>query len=82
MIARIFKPAFNIRRSLVVLGAVVGGLVFPAVSMATTYQIKTTAIHKGSQGFKLTLAIHQGIPTGYGGRYPNSVAGILFKHTL
>lgn len=81
MIARIFEPAFNIRRSLVVLGAVVGGLVFPAVSMATTYQIKTTAINKGSQGFKLTLAIHQGQPTGYGGRYPNSVAGILFKHT-
>lgn len=91
MIARIFKPAFDIRRSLVVLGAVVGGLVFPAVSMAAghvpcstpktaTCQIKTTSIHKGSQGFEFTLAIHQGIPTGYGGRYPNSADGILFKH--
>src|SRR5690242_15609541 len=57
-----------------------GGLVFPATSLATTDQIKTQAINKGP-GFKLTLAIHQGQPTGYGGRYPNSVAGVLFKHT-
>jgi hypothetical protein len=92
MIARIFKTRFTVRRSLVVLGAMVGGLVFPAASMAATKpvpcskpktgtcQIKTTPIHKGSKGFQLTLAIHQGQPTGYGGRYPNSVQGILFKH--
>ena len=80
MIARIFRPAFTIRRSLVVLGAVVGGLVFPAVSMAVTAQIKTTPIHKGNQGFLFTLWIKQGGPTGYGGRYPNSVQGILFRH--
>jgi hypothetical protein len=57
-----------------------GGLVFPATSLATTDQIKTKPINKGP-GFHLTLAIHQGQPTGYGGRYPNSVAGVLFKHT-
>jgi hypothetical protein len=71
---------FTLRRSLLVLGTGVLGLVFPAASMAVTYQIKTTPIHKGSQGFELTLKIDQGIPTGYGGRYPNSVQGILFKH--
>src|SRR5438270_10339284 len=78
MIARIFRPAFTVRRSLVVLGAVVGGLVFPAASMAVTAQIKTTPIHKG--GFLFTLWIKQGAPLGYGARNPNSVQGILFRH--
>lgn len=92
MIARIFKPTFTIRRTLVVLGAVAGGLVFPAASMAAkhvpcstpktaTCQIKTTPIHKGGKGFQFTLFFHQGQPTGYGGRYPNSIQGILFKHS-
>jgi hypothetical protein len=81
MIARIFRSTFTTRRSFLVLGTVVVGLAFPAASMGTTDQIKTTPIHKGSQGFQLTLAIHQGVPTGYGGRYPNSVAVILFRHT-
>lgn len=81
MIARIFKPTFNIRRSLVVLGAVVSGLVFPAVSTATTYQVTTAPIHKGKHGFMLSLDFRQGIPTGYGGRYPNSIAGILVKRS-
>ncbi|HZO77766.1 MAG TPA: hypothetical protein VFB39_06955 [Solirubrobacteraceae bacterium] len=91
MIARIFKPTFTIRRTSVVLGITVGGLVFPAASMAATHvpcstpksatcQIKTTPIHKGSKGFQFTLFFHQGQPTGYGGRYPNSIQGILFKH--
>jgi hypothetical protein len=80
MIARIFKPAFTVRRSLVVLGAVVGGLVFPAASMAITAQIKTTPIHKTNQGFLFTLWIKQGGSTGYGARNPNSVSAVLFRH--
>jgi hypothetical protein len=80
MIARIFRPVFTVRRSLVVLGAVVGGLVFPAASMAITAQIKTAPIHKTNQGFLFTLWIKQGGPTGYGARNPNSVSGILFRH--
>lgn len=77
MIVRIFRPAFTVRRSLVVLGAVVGGLVFPAISTATPYQITTSPIHKGSKGFMLSLNFRE-IPTGYGARYI-SLAGILAK---
>lgn len=80
MIARIFRPAFTARRSLLVVGTVFAGLVFPAASMAATDQIKTTPIHKGSKGFELTLFFKEGMPTGYGGRFQNSVAAILFKH--
>jgi hypothetical protein len=80
MMARIFKSAFTVRRSSLVLGALVGGLVFPAASMAITYQIKTTPIHKGNQGFLFTLWIKQGGRAPYGGRNPNLVEAILFKH--
>jgi hypothetical protein len=80
MVARILRPVFTVRRSLVVLVAVGGGLVFPAASMAVTAQIKTTPIHKTSKGFMFTLLIQQGQPTGYGTRYPNSVQAILFRH--
>lgn len=58
-----------------------GGLAFPAASMAVTAQIKTTPIHKGSQGFQLTLWLKQGTPAPYGGRNPTVVQGILFKHS-
>lgn len=103
MIARIFRPAFTARRSLLVVGTVLAGLVFPAASMGgadhaaahrlppcaphpghrlvATCQIKTTPIHKGSKGFDLTVFFKEGALTGYGGRFANSVAGILFKHT-
>jgi hypothetical protein len=91
MIARIFRPAFTVRRSLVVLGAVVGGLIFPAASMAVTRlpcskkshvtcQIKTTPIHKGNKGFLFTAFIQQGSPAAYGGRNPTVIQNILFKH--
>jgi hypothetical protein len=55
MIARIFRSTFTTRKSLLVLGTVVVGLALPAASMGATDQIKTTPIHKGSQGFQLTL---------------------------
>jgi hypothetical protein len=80
LLVRIFRQAFTVRRSLVVLGAVVGGLAFPAASMAVTAQIKTTPIHKGNQGFQFTLWLKQGTPAPYGGRNPTVVQGILFRH--
>lgn len=52
----------------------------PGTHPNPTCQIKTTPIHKGSEGFQLTLSLKQGAPTGYGGRYANSASGILFKH--
>ncbi len=79
MFVRIFKPTFTIRRSLLVLGTVIAGLAFPAASMAATDVITTSPIHKGSKGFMLSLNFEQGMPTGYGGRLANSIAGILVK---
>jgi hypothetical protein len=75
----IFRSAFTVRRSSLVLGSVVVGLAFPAASMAATDTVSTTPIHKGSQGFMLRLTIQQGPPTGYGGRYPNAVTATLVK---
>lgn len=81
MIVRIVKPALTVRRSLLLLGTVVLGLAFPAVSMAANVpvQIKTKAINKGSQGFKLTLSVHLA-PHSYDD-YPDWLVGTLFKHT-
>jgi hypothetical protein len=61
---------------LLVLGTAVVGLAFPAGAMAATEQITTKAVTK-TDGFRLQVKVVQGAPTGYGGRYPNSVAGIL-----
>lgn len=80
MIVRNLRPTFPGRRSLLVLGTVVVGLAFPAASMAAkaTDQITTAGVTK-AKGFKLSLDIKQGQLTGYGGRYPNSVLGLLNK---
>lgn len=77
MIARMFKPAFTARRSLVVLGAVLGGLTFPAVSSAAVYTVNTNPVPR-NQGFKLHLHVFNST-TGYGGKNPTSFSAVLIR---
>jgi hypothetical protein len=81
MIARIVGQLFTIRRTSLVVGAIIVGLAFPGGAMAAgglayTEHITTPGVMK-NHGFKLSLRIFQGTPTGYGGRNPNTVVAIL-----
>lgn len=78
MIPRVLRQAFTIRKSLLVVGVAVLGLALPAGALAKTEHIDTAGVMK-AKGFKLSLNVLQGALTGYGGRNPNSVAGILKK---
>jgi hypothetical protein len=66
MIARIFRPVFTARRSMLVLGVVAVGLAFPTGAMATLFTLNTRLVTK-SHGFKFHLHVFN-TTTGYGGR--------------
>ncbi|MGN6168331.1 MAG: hypothetical protein ACTHQQ_09190 [Solirubrobacteraceae bacterium] len=77
MIARMFRPAFTVRRSFLVLGILIGGLAFPAVSEAALYTVNTNSVPR-NQGFSLHLHAFNTNP-GYGGPNQTSVSAFLIR---
>jgi hypothetical protein len=74
---RVLQQLIGIRKRWIVLGATLVGFAFPATPMATTQHMATQHVITNTvtktSGFKLNFTVQQGQPTGYGGRYPNSV---------
>src|SRR5436190_13045496 len=77
MVARILRPAFGSRRSLLVLGAAVVGLAFPAGAMARLYTLRTSSVAKNS-GFKIHL-YSANTTTGYGGPKQTALWAVLTR---